>query len=114
MNYIIPKSVRVAGCEYTVEFVESLPNQGSLGMTDFVEQKILLAERVNGQEITEENIELTFVHELLHAIWDKYMPMEEDTTEQERVVRALSTGLYQVIKDLNIKDITRSNDPEIK
>lgn len=103
MNFKVPNKIRVAGFDYTVEFVESLPHQGNLGLTDFVEQKIVLAERVNGQNISEENIELTFIHELLHAIWDKYMPMEDDTDEQERIVRALSTGLYQVIKDLEIK-----------
>lgn len=87
----IPKEVKIGGLTYKVIqnyiFTERVDLRGQC---DNTAQEI----RLMGK-ISQESIEQTFFHELLHAIDNVYnaYKLDDDTTER------LSQGLYQVLKD---------------
>lgn len=92
---IIPESVRINGMEYKVDYVNEL-NDG---------RNILKGQIEPGKHIihinpTEENDYqdkcLTFLHEVLHAICYEY---SVKLKEEEKVVEALSRGIFQILED---------------
>lgn len=91
----IPSRVRVGSCDYTVEFVEhplTLNGQECLGIVDCNMHQISINRNVGDQQ----RHELTFLHELLHAIVNE-RGLELDN--EETIVDELAKGLHQVIRD---------------
>lgn len=91
----IPKSVRINGMEYAIDYVKDL-NDGRRVLKGQVE----LGRHVIHINPTEENDQqdkcLTFLHEIFHAICYEY---NIDVEDEERIVDAFSRGVYQVLQD---------------
>ena len=97
----IPKTLKVAGKTYAVEFpYEFVECDDLAGQSDHV----TLVIRVSGDKKRDnaprarEFLEDTFLHELLHCVDQAY----NDGESSERTITQLATGLYQVFKDNDV------------
>jgi hypothetical protein len=102
---IIPKKVKVCGLVYNVEENAKASSSADVyGITDHYKQSIILDPRVS-----QEKKEQTFVHEVLHAIWDSVglNSRYNDHKQQEEIVDALSNGLYQVFKENKLFNLSK-------
>ena len=98
----IPKTVKVGGHVIVVEFVDTL-NDGKLaGQFLYRNIKILLAKRVRHSadeelldEVAPKILEVTFLHELLHAVDFIY----NTYGSSEKTIDHFSEGWFQVIED---------------
>lgn len=92
----IPSKVRVGSVDYDVELTDEtlvLNTQQSLGIIDYENNKIRIANNIQSNQRQEQ----TFLHELVHAITREF---KIDFTEDEEViVDKLAYGLHQVIRD---------------
>lgn len=91
----IPAVVRVGSCDYAVEFVEhplTLNDKECLGVVDFNMHRISINSNLGDRQ----QHELTFLHELLHAIvHERGLELENE----ELIVNELTRGLHQIIRD---------------
>jgi len=94
----IPSHIKVGGAMYNVIFVDEISeaNPEVDGNVNFSKQTIKLK---NGG--CEEYLEQTFLHELLHILFD-FCYINIDKEQEENVVERLSKALYQVLKDNDI------------
>ena len=91
--------VRILGVDYDVlvEDVVLLEGQACYGCIEHNDAVIRLQRSNTPQKQTE-----TIIHEILHGIINAFDPVEQlgmSNEVEERVVRTLGRGLYQVIKD---------------
>lgn len=92
----IPKELKVGGRVYKVLYPHVFVETNFYGLANHVSNTISIAARGEGGEsVANENIEQTFLHELLHCVDVVYN--NHDLTED--VVTRLAEGLYQVLKD---------------
>lgn len=91
----IPDSVRIAGVEYPISYVDNLRhgNLIALGHISYEECKITLS-ATDG--IAHESRCQTIWHEIIHCILDN---VEEELSQNERVVNIIAKGIYQVLQD---------------
>ncbi len=94
----IPKKVKVGGFIYPVIENADVANEGNVyGSTHLRRQKIFLE-----PSETQQKKEQTFIHEVLHAIWNQIglnTRMKDTPKLEEEIIDGLSHGLYQVLKD---------------
>ena len=93
----IPNEIRIAGVDYKVEYVNSL-NDGSklcYGMIDFDKCKIFLN---TNETYDHQKMSIVLLHEILHGIIEN-AEFQIEIEEEEKLVRMLSRGLYQVLQD---------------
>ena len=92
----IPSKVRVGSIDYDVELTDEtlvLNTQQSLGIIDYDNNKIRIANNIQSNQRQEQ----TFLHELVHAVTREF---KIDFTEDEEViVDKFAYGLHQVIRD---------------
>jgi len=92
----IPKEIKVAGHEYKVTFKDKwLSKKGIVGRFDNDLKKIFLCKYYKTVKRAKSEIELTFLHEIIHAVDRHY----NNNSLSEKAVDRLSNGLYQVLKD---------------
>ena len=91
----IPEKIKVGNFIYDVEITnypiicEGLVCQG---LCDSENQKLYLS-----SDLTKQNLERVFIHELLHSIqMDRCLDLGEDT---ELIIDEMAKGLHQVIND---------------
>jgi hypothetical protein len=96
---MLPKRIRVGGFDYSViETGEVLHIEGQVckGVIDYHFHEI----SINRDCQDEQGKEQTFCHELVHAIMrSRNLALNED----EEFIEEFSCGLFQVLKDNNIK-----------
>lgn len=96
----IPATIKIGGFQWTVEENDKVANEGGVyGSTHHTKQRIFLEPNE-----TQQKKEQTFLHEVMHAIWDnsglsKRYKRDKDGDIEEEIMHALSNGLYQVLKD---------------
>lgn len=92
----IPNKIRVGSIDYDVELTDEilvLDSQQSLGIIDYDNTKIKIAQNIQSQQKQEQ----TFLHELVHAITREFkIDFSED---EEVIVDKLAYGLHQLIRD---------------
>ena len=89
----IPEKVLIGGLWYTVERVEGTFLDGITacdGIHSYSEQLIKVVK--SGSEHYQN---IVFLHEVLHAVLEAYIPSEN----KEDIAEQLSKGLYQLIQD---------------
>ena len=92
----IPKKIRVAGHDYKILYKdEYLSKRELVGQCLNDEKKILLCKYYDKTLRAKSEIELTMMHEMLHAVDRHY----NDNKLSEKTVRHIANGLYQVLKD---------------
>jgi len=96
----IPKEIKIAGHIYRVIYPYTFMETLVLGQSDYFQKEIRLA-RVDttGNPIPQAQLNNTLCHEILHCIDYEYnnQKLDEDT------VKRLGNGLYQVLKDNQLK-----------
>lgn len=96
---LIPKSFELFGQTITVEYRRTLyKSHKAVGLWIVGKNKILLQQRTNTYEITDEQIEQTFLHELTHALLT--VLGYENLSNDEKLVDLIGNGLHQVIKSV--------------
>lgn len=100
----IPSKVRIGSMDYDVELTDEilvLNTQQSLGIIDYDNTKIKIANNIQSKQKQEQ----TFLHEVVHAITREFkIDFSED---EETIVDKLACGLHQVIRDI-LNDSVRS------
>jgi hypothetical protein len=97
---IIPSQIKIGGFQWTIEQQMDVAREGDIyGSTHHTSQKIFLDPTMPRQKL-----EQTLLHEIMHAIWwqSGIERGSEDKKLEERVIHALSMGLYQVLQDNNL------------
>lgn len=98
MNYakLRPKQIRVNGKTYKILFNEKNPlveydNHGHCDNTKHIIH-------IEGEQVPSEEAD-TLIHEVLHAVWYQMTLTDIDDAVEERIVRALGTGLAGLFAD---------------
>lgn len=95
MRMKIPKSVRIGGVEYDVEFAEIVRMGAELcyGSISYPDTLIQISETDAGEH---QHQCVTLWHEILHGLfYHACMKVENE----EEIVEVLSKGIYQVLQD---------------
>lgn len=94
----IPKTLKIGGFMWKIHQNQHVSNEGnSFGSTHTRHQNIFIE-----PSETQQKKEHTLLHEVMHALWwqtglsSRY---KEDKKIEEEVIDAISSGLYQVLKD---------------
>lgn len=94
----IPEKVKILGFEWTIKTDKHVANEGQCyGSTHHSSQTIFLE-----PDLSQQHREQVFLHEMLHAIfWQMGLGKEDKIPPglEEKIVSALSSGLYVVLKD---------------
>ena len=87
------KVIKVLGCDYELLEVDLISRDGFIfGEADHVDQTIKIASGLKPDRKAE-----TVMHEVLHCLFHGLG--ENEAHDDERLVRALSCGLIQVLRD---------------
>jgi Zn-dependent peptidase ImmA (M78 family) len=91
-----PKIVRINGKLYQIKFNPKNPliEYANHGICDNAKQVI----HIDGEQTPFEECD-TLIHELLHAVWAQMSLTDLDDQLEERIVRALGTGLAGMYSD---------------
>ncbi|MEK6881607.1 MAG: hypothetical protein AABY22_18445 [Nanoarchaeota archaeon] len=81
----IPRAIKIGGLKYRVKIVKKIDNKDSSGETDTRKLTILLH-----RDHKREALEVTFMHELFHAI---------NLNLEEKEVEYLAMAFYGLLKD---------------
>jgi hypothetical protein len=82
----IKNTIRIAGRDFTIEYVKGLPDDGS---TDFATNRILIRD-----ELTADNKQSTVLHEIIEALNGIY-----DLNLPHQTIQTLEAGIFQIYKD---------------
>lgn len=92
----IPETYTLGGIQRNVIKKQTLDSEDCYGFYDSVTKDILIAETSEGKRIKKEEKELTYLHELVHAILD--VMGEKRLYSNEKFVSSMSTFLYEALK----------------
>lgn len=97
----IPPTIKILGLDFEVTRDQHVSEASqTYGTTIHSRQKINIQ-----ADLSQQHAEQTFIHEVLHAIWEqmglKNMP-EMDQKKEEQIVHTLANGLYTTLKDNNL------------
>jgi len=98
----IPIRIRVGTKMYSVDVVESMRRKNTMGRTYYDMERIEVAKRSNvtGRTYTEDEVNDTFWHELVHAVlYDMNSRLHDD----ERFVTEFAARLATAIKSAKFK-----------
>ena len=96
----LPEHVKIGGFDWTIHENQDVAREGNIfGSTHFTTQKIFIE-----PGLPEQKRDQTLLHETMHAIWWQtgLERIVEDKKLEEKIIHALSMGLYQVLKDNNL------------
>lgn len=98
-DFRIPISFKVGGKTYKVEFHDDLAeHQGKHGESWVSRGTIKLQSRSNGQSLTQDYINETFCHELIHIMLNE--AGRDDLSGDEKLVTPCGMILYQILKTM--------------
>lgn len=97
----IPKKIKFLGIEWIIEYKDDLCYKNNhMGEINYRTHKIYLQNNAEGQPISTPDIEITFLHEIMHLILREMGC--EDEGHDEKFVDMLARFLYAMQKDNNI------------
>lgn len=97
---MVPESIKVGGILYKIDLTDEtlvLNSQECRGAIDYENQVI----KINNSRQGSQGVELTFCHELIHAI--RYERNLDWGDKDELYTEELGRGLYQVLKDNELR-----------
>lgn len=93
----IPESIRIGGVEYAIKYVPNLRN-GSYIAYGHIDYENSVIELSDTDGVEHQKRCKILLHEILHGIIEaSSLYIAED--EEEKIVDAISKGLYQVLQD---------------
>ena len=94
---VIPEKVKILGQTYNVIWDSDISvNHDSCGFARHSMQEIILAPSCKGDPRHQENIEETFIHEILHGI---FVAIGRGDINRNDLIDPLSRAIYAVLKD---------------
>ena len=98
----IPYRIRVGEKLYSIDVVESMRRKNTMGRTYYDMERIEIAKQSNttGRRYTQEEIDDTFWHELVHAI---LYEMQHRLYDDEQFVTEFAGHLAKAIKSAKFK-----------
>lgn len=98
----LPKSLKIGGHTVKVLFPHTFKDTSDFcGMAKYQTNEICVADKTQSGEIrTDSDIQVTFIHELVHWICHVY---NQEQQLDEKQVNALAEGLYQALHDNKLK-----------
>jgi len=98
MNIKIPKKLKVIGKYYSVVLENDLDyKHRNWGETRYGQSQIAIQGKGQGTQIPQQEIEHTFVHEMVHVILHEMG--EQKLNSNEKFVDLFSNIFYQVMKE---------------
>ena len=99
INKLNDKTIDIFGTRYTIKIVDTLDDDTKVnhyGVTINNARIIKISKNVNGESQPDDELNITFLHELIHAILDtgQYLTCSSD----EPLVEWLARSLYSLIK----------------
>ena len=102
----VPSKITIAGQEWRIYLEKEAPPrlvgrrhkllaEGTQGFTEYATREIVLA-----HGLSQEQTEITLLHELLHAIYHASGDRNLGAELEERIVEALDTHLHEVVIQL--------------
>lgn len=86
------KTIRIQGIDYTIKEFDGDLDANLMGREQYAKAKIYI-----NKDMPDSKKRETLLHELLHIVYaNAYLQAGDD---EERVVGALATGLYQIFAD---------------
>ena len=93
----IPSRFKVNGHQIKIEFDNEYCNEdGIYGEYDYNTKVITMSDKMDGKRLTKKTIELTYLHELFHCIFD--VVGEPELSRNEDLVEKLAQAMYQIQK----------------
>lgn len=93
MKIKIPENIEIAGRKYKIKKSHKISNkEGVYGKIYYDRCEILLD---NDTELSQQSIEITFLHECIHGIFKTL-----NIDNEEKTVDSLAEMMYQVIKQI--------------
>ena len=94
----IPEQIEIMGRKIKVVFDPELTNRNDVtGEARYRYDEIAIQSNVDGKPRSEQDIAVTFLHEVLHHIAYRYGIKQ---VEKEEIIGLLSEALYQALKPL--------------
>lgn len=100
----IPKKIKIGGFDWIVIESDDIAEESQVfGSTHYQKQKLFVE-----KSETEQKKFQTLLHEIIHALyWQTGLTEREKNKDapikEEEFVQAISMGLYQVLKDNNLR-----------
>ncbi len=96
----IPKILKIGGHQYKIIFPHIFTERfDRVGDIDYSKKIIRIARDCGNEKRVDSAITVTFIHEVLHAIDDLTGHEMFSGNNGEKLVEALSEGIYQVLID---------------
>lgn len=103
----LPGKVVVGGQIYNVIYPYIFGDDPEFGGMHFGwELVIKIADTIEGRKVRDENVKVTFIHELLHAI--DFIYFNEVIDSDEGIIEVLSSGLFHIFHDNKISVMPES------
>ena len=93
------KKIDLFGTTYKIKYVDEIENdEGNhlFGLTDNSTREIFIATTINNTSIPDTEIQITLLHELIHAALMTGQYLEENTNEP--MVEWIARCIYQLLK----------------
>lgn len=95
------RKVDLFGCTYTIRYKDKIisnedKNHELFGVTNSCDRTITIAKTLYGKTVSKKEIELTLLHELIHAILDSGQFLNESSNEA--MVEWVAKCIYQLLK----------------
>lgn len=89
----IPKEFQLFGSTIKVVFNdERCDDKEAYGFTSYSSNTIFLSNKVDGKPISKDEMDITFIHEVLHFIF--YKTKYPDLTDDERLITLMSRTIH--------------------
>ena len=95
-KFVIPKRFRLFGKLIEVELVSTLVcDRDAVGSGSFRKNEIIIQDKCDGYDTTDENIEQNFLHEVVHFIL--HALHYENLDENEQLIDLIASSLHQIL-----------------
>lgn len=93
----IPNKIKIIGFDWEVKHDKNVAMEGSIFGSTHTQSQTIFLDPAN----TKQKDEHTFLHEIMHAVfWQTGLGRRfHDHKQEEEIVAALASGMYQVLKD---------------
>ena len=96
MNIIIPKRIHIFATPFDIKWVDNLMNvDNAYGQISYHENLIKIQPSTKEQHRSPAEIEVTYLHEVIHLIFNKLN--EFDLGKNEKLVDTMAASLHQIL-----------------
>jgi len=98
----IPKEIKLMGRRIPIEYdLKISDNDDAYGFAAYRKGKIIIVPKDKSNNRTDEMVNITFLHEIIH--WIFFLLHEDDLRNNEGLVSRITEMLYQIIPQIEGK-----------